>query len=290
MEELSNGIIEIGVSLTGAELQSLKKVKVDREYIWNADAAYWDRHAPLLFPIVGNVWNKEFQINGKKYPMNQHGFARDLPFRVIRRDRDTLHLRQESTEETLRLYPYDYRLDVIYTLCRNKLTVTWRVENPGATDMWFQIGAHPGFFYPRYRATDEIHGYFSFNERDKLVSTIIEPGGYLGEQTFDVPFTDGMLPLTNRTFECDTLLDTRGTVNRVTLHDKDKVPYLTVRFDMPVLALWSPCGGQAPFVCIEPWYGCCDRVRFEGEFDRRAFVNGLAPGGVFETRYDIIVE
>ncbi len=39
MEELSNGIIEIGVSLTGAELQSLKKVKVDREYIWNADAA-----------------------------------------------------------------------------------------------------------------------------------------------------------------------------------------------------------------------------------------------------------
>jgi hypothetical protein len=290
MEELSNGIIEIGVSLTGAELQSLKKVKAEREYIWNADAAYWNRHAPLLFPIVGNVWNKEFQMKGKKYPMGQHGFARDFRFDVVCRDRDILHLRQESDKETLALYPYPYRLDVIYTLCRNKLTVTWRVENTGEEEMWFQIGAHPGFFYPAYRATDDIHGYFSFNEREKLVSTVIETGGYTGASTFDVPLTDGMLPLTNQTFECDTLLDTRGVIKRVTLHDKERKPYLTVRFNMPVLALWSPCGGRAPFVCIEPWYGCCDSEGFEGEFSRRAFVNNLAPGAVFETSYDIIVE
>lgn len=290
MEELSNGIIEIGVSLTGAELQSLKKVKAEREYIWNADAAYWNRHAPLLFPIVGNVWNKEFQMKGKKYPMGQHGFARDFRFDVVCRDRDILHLRQESNKETLALYPCPYRLDVIYTLCRNKLTVTWRVENTGEEEMWFQIGAHPGFFYPAYRATDDIHGYFSFNEREKLVSTVIETGGYTGASTFDVPLTDGMLPLTNQTFECDTLLDTRGVIKRVTLHDKERKPYLTVRFNMPVLALWSPCGGRAPFVCIEPWYGCCDSEGFEGEFSRRAFVNNLAPGAVFETSYDIIVE
>ncbi|MCM1108463.1 MAG: aldose 1-epimerase family protein [Clostridium sp.] len=290
MEELSNGIIEVGVSLTGAELQSLKKVKSEKEYIWNANPAFWDRHAPLLFPIVGNVWNKTFRMDGVAYLMEKHGFARDQQFQVVSRDRDILHLCQESTDETLRLYPRSYRLEVIYCICRNKLTVTWRITNTDDNPMWFHIGAHPGFSYPAYKETDDVHGYFSFNEQKKLVSNTIAPGGYLGEDTFDVPLTEGLLPLANHTFDCDTLLDTRGLINRVTLHDKNKAPYLTVRFNMPVLALWSPCGGQAPFVCIEPWCGCCDSTGYEGEFRDRAFVNELLPGAVFENSYDIIVE
>lgn len=290
MEYLSNGIIEIGVSPTGAELQSLKKVKAEHEYMWQGDARFWDRQAPILFPIVGKVWNNEFQVNGKKYPMNQHGFARDLPFTLVERKRLSLTFRLCSNNETLSLFPYPFELEITYALQRNTLTQTWRVRNTGNEELCFQIGGHPGFNYPAYREGDKLHGFLSFNETDTLISSHVEEHGYMDGTTFDVPLDNGMLPLTNHTFDCDTILDCRGTVNRVTLHDKDQHPYLTMQFHTPVIAIWSPQGGNAPFICIEPWDGCCDSVNYDREFCGRAFMNRVAPGDVFESGFTLIVE
>lgn len=290
MEYLSNGIIEIGVSPLGAELQSLKKVKAEHEYMWQGDARYWGRQAPVLFPIVGKVWNNEFQVNGKKYSMNQHGFARDMTFRVVERRRLSLTFRAESDEETLARFPYPFELDITYTLQRNVLTQRWRVRNPGDNELCFQIGGHPGFNYPAFRSTDKVHGYLTFDERDKLVSSRVTANGYVEGSTFDVEFEDGFLPLTNHTFDCDTILDCRGRINRVTLHDKERRPYLTLRFQTPVIALWSPEGGNAPFLCIEPWNGCCDPADYDREFAGRPFMNRLEPGATFESGFEVIVE
>lgn len=290
MEHLSNGILEIEVSPLGAELQSLRKVTSNFEYIWTADPTYWDRHAPVLFPTVGHVWEHQFRVDGHIYPMGQHGFARDRNFEVIRSADRELTLRQESDEETLKLYPFPYRLEIEYTLLRNVLTVTWRVENIGERDMPFHIGAHPGFNLPDYKDEDTVHGYMDFNVSDKLVSTVIEPGGYTGESTFDVPLSAGRLALTGKTFECDTILDRTERLNRVTLYNKKGHAHLTVCFDMPILALWAPNGGQAPFVCIEPWMGCCDPTGYCGEMKDRPYTTVLAPGEVFTTSYKIIVE
>ncbi len=290
MEYLSNGIIEIGVSPIGAELQSLKKVKAEHEYMWQGDPTFWDRQAPVLFPIVGKVWNNEFQINGRKYPMNQHGFLRDMPFRLTERKRLSMTFRACSNEETLALYPYPFAVEIVYTLQRNKVTQTWRVHNPGEAPLHFQIGGHPGFNYPSYRSTDTLHGYLSFNQRSSLTSSRVEAHGYADGSTFEVQLEDGMLPLTNHTFDCDTILDCTGSINRVTLHDKEQQPYLTVRFHTPVIALWSPAGGNAPFVCIEPWAGSCDSVDYTGEFAERAFMNRVEPGETFESGFEIIVE
>ena len=74
MQTLSNGILTVQVSELGAELQSIKKN--GHEYLWQGDPAFWGRRSPVLFPIVGSVWEKKYRVNGTEYEMGQHGFAR----------------------------------------------------------------------------------------------------------------------------------------------------------------------------------------------------------------------
>ena len=67
----------------------------------------------------------------------------------------------------------------------------------------------------------------------------------------------------------------------------DGKPYVTVEFDMPMFAVWSPEGKNAPFVCIEPWCGRCDEVGYDGTLEERAYGNQIEPGEVFEKAYQI---
>ncbi len=70
---------------------------------------------------------------------------------------------------------------------------------------------------------------------------------------------------------------------------KDKRPYVTLMFSAPLVGLWSP-SGQAPFMCIEPWWGRADKVGYEGEFAERQYVNHLEPGETFEASYMMIFD
>ena len=76
----------------------------------------------------------------------------------------------------------------------------------------------------------------------------------------------------------------------VSLVTPDGKPYVTMDFDAPLFAIWSPEGKDAPFVCIEPWYGRCDSERFDGELKDRDWENALEAGGEFEASYKIIIE
>ena len=72
MEKISNQKLEIGVKEHGAELCSIIRKRDGREYMWQASPEYWKRHSPVLFPIVGSLWNKEMRQDGKTYTMGQH--------------------------------------------------------------------------------------------------------------------------------------------------------------------------------------------------------------------------
>lgn len=291
MEYLSNGIVELEISLLGAELQSIRRVASPTEYLWQGDPTYWDRRAPVLFPIVGRVWNNKAHVDGQTYDIEQHGFLRDMLFeKVVDEDRHIVFAAR-ATEETLKIWPFDFEVRIDYTLLRNVLTIGWSITNHSTQTMPFQIGAHPAFQYPRFNLDDPIHGFLSFDAESPLKSTVIAPGGYADTETFDVEIpSDGLLPLTNSTFECDTILEATGRVKRITLHDKKGRPFVTVRHTMPITALWSPCNGRAPFMCIEPWHGCCDPVGFCEDFSKRAFIEQAAPGETWSTSYEIIIE
>lgn len=290
MEKISNGILEIAVLNKGAELCSIKRIADNEELLWNANPKIWNRQAPVLFPIVGKVWNGEFQVNGKKYQMNQHGFAKDMNFALLHKDNTSLHYGITQTEETLKQYPFNFNLEIRYKLVENTLHVTWLVKNTGNETMYFQIGAHPGFLYRDFKTEDKVHGYLSFNHIDKVVSSNLTSKGFSAPGTYEFPLEAGFLPITDCLFDSDTIIMEEGKVSRVTLHDKNKQPYITVGFDMPVLAIWSPCTQNAPFVCLEPWHGLCDRDGYDGEFAGRDFSNSLACGATFENTYHISLD
>ena len=178
MEYLSNGIIEIEIAPIGAELQSIRRVAAPTEYLWQGDPTYWGRRAPILFPIVGRLWENTAHFGDKSYEIFQHGFARDMLFsKIVDEDRH-LAFSLRSNEESLRLWPFNFELRIDYTLLRNVLTISWSVTNLDTRVMPFQIGAHPAFMYTHYNPDDEVHGFLSFNADSPLVSTKIAPGGY----------------------------------------------------------------------------------------------------------------
>ena len=79
---LENEALKVTINSFGAELASIRGKETDTEYLWNADAKFWKRSAPVLFPFVGSLKNKEYHYEGKTYSMGQHGFARDMEFAV----------------------------------------------------------------------------------------------------------------------------------------------------------------------------------------------------------------
>lgn len=290
MQTLCNGILTVQVSESGAELQSIKKN--GHEYLWQGDPAFWGRRSPVLFPIVGSVWEKKYRVNGTEYEMGQHGFARDMEFSLVSASDDEVWYRIEYSKDTLQVYPWQFVLEIGYRLSGNSIEVLWKVTNPSDEEIFFQIGAHPAFNYPDYDAQKPERGYFVFDRSEGLQCVRIKEKGCVdAESRYPLILTDGAIPLDWKTYdEIDTFVLQDSQVSRVSLLRPDKSPYLTVTFDAPVLGLWSPPGKNAPFVCIEPWFGRCDQAGYEGDFRNRDWMNALAPGKVFSASYTITLE
>lgn len=291
MQTLKNEMLTVEVSEHGAELQSIRKGSY--EYLWQGDPAFWGRRSPVLFPIVGSVWEKCFRVDGKVYEMGQHGFARDMDFELVSCSDTEAWYRLESTEQTLAAYPWQFVLEIGYRLEGNSLEVLWKVTNPGESEMWFQIGAHPAFNYPDYDSETVERGFVAFDRNENLERVGFKGKGCVDpDARFPMPLSDdGLLHLKRDIFDdVDTLMLQGDQVHKVAFMKPDGRAHLTVTFDAPVVAIWSPPKRNAPFFCIEPWYGRCDRADFTGEFKDRDWVNALAPGATFAVSYTITLD
>ena len=287
MTILSNGVLTIEVSGHGAELQSIRKGDV--EYLWQGDPKFWGRRSPVLFPIVGSVWESTYRINGKEYKMGQHGFARDMEFTLVSSSDSEVRYRLVSSEETLSRYPYEFVLEIAYRLHGNCLDVIWEVTNPSDKEIHFQIGAHPAFNYPDYDTEKSGRGSFTFDRNDGLECIRIKEKGCVDAETkWPLDLQDGRLKLEKDTFDAiDTIMLQDSQIGKVNMFREDGSPWLSVSFEAPVVGIWSPPGKVAPFICIEPWYGRCDRAGYVGEYKDKDWMNCLAPGGKFESIYTI---
>ena len=99
-------------------------------------------------------------------------------------------------------------------------------------------------------------GYFAFDVKKELVYRALVEKGCVGDVVRPIPLdADGLLPLNIHTFDIDTFILEDSQIKRVDLLDVEKRPYLSLTFTAPVVGLWSPPTKNAPFVCIEPWYG-----------------------------------
>lgn len=292
METLSNGTLTITVSEHGAELHSLQRN--GHEYLWNGDPTIWARHSPVLFPIVGRVWENRYRVLDTEYTLPQHGLARDMDFKLESKTGTSVEYVLESNDDTLKSYPYHFRLHCGYQLEGDTVRVSWRVENTDARLMHFQIGAHPAFMLPGFDPADNgPRGYFDFDNTGELKFIHPVEKGCVSPEVFTLKRDSGeQLRIDANAFGPATYIFENGQLGRVSILDKQRRPYVSVRFDAPLVALWAPVDvhPECPFVCIEPWYGRCDYVDYEGDYASKPWMQHLAAGHTFEASYTIQCE
>ncbi len=286
---INNGRLELSADTFGAELHSL--TLGGKQYLWQCGDA-WKRYAPILFPFVCSPKDKKYKADGIEYTMpSNHGFARDMEFELVSQTKDEAWFSLKSNDETLAKYPFEFVLEIGYKLSGSEIKVTWRVTNPAKKDLLFSIGGHPAFMCPIAEQGKQSDYYLKLDTDKAITYGLICDGGLLDKEdnllNVDV---DGYCQIDEHMFDKDALIIENRQASRVSLCTPDKKPYLTVSFDAPLFGLWSPAGMGAPFICIEPWYGRCDRAGFAGELKDREYGNSLAQGEKFEKSYTIAIE
>ena len=283
---LENEKLHVEIDSFGAELKSVKNKISEQEYMWQADPTYWGRTSPVLFPFVGSVKDAAYRHEGVTYKMGQHGFARDMEHELVAQTDSAIYFKLNSNEETMKKYPFSFILKIGYELEDNTLKVLWEVENDSADrQLHFSIGAHPAFNCPLYGEENKAGYKFYFANVDEIHHHGHTDTGLSIEEDIILPLENNRVTVTPEFFDGSTYIIEGRQTDEVALEDPNGNRIVSVSFDMPLFALWSPPGKNAPFICIEPWCGRCDAKDFDGELSERAFNNALDAGKTFQTSY-----
>ena len=286
-----NERLSVTIAAHGAELSSIYDKANDRELVWQADPAFWNRHAPVLFPNVGKYYGGHFTYNGTDYPMGQHGFARDTEFEQAASGENFVTYRLCADEESKKVYPFDFVLEITHRLNGNRLTVEWNVKNTDNKEMYFTIGGHPAFNVNVLPDTDFEDYSLVFKEGTEKLSYVLldaESGTAIGDKVYELELTDSKYALKKDMFDKDALVFDGGQIEWAALALPDGKPYIALESKgFPNFGIWSKPG--APYVCLEPWCGRCDNKGFEGEISEKPGIIALKAGETFKKSYDIIV-
>lgn len=288
---LENEELAVKVVSLGAELKSIVKKSTGQEYMWKADPEFWGRTSPILFPFIGNCREGKYRYEGKEYAASKHGFARNMEFTCISETKEELWFSISDTEETRENYPFAFELQIGYRLEKNRLSVLWLVKNKNEKTMYFAIGGHPAFNCPLKEGEKQTDYYIQFDVEDDLIYTMADENGLTAFKNNLLPLNedDQTFRITENLFDRDALLIEDRQTRRISFLDCEKEPYVTVEMDTPVIGIWAPAGGKAPFICIEPWDGCCDQADFTGTLSERQYENSLEAGQEYKNSYSIII-
>ncbi len=275
--------LAVEVSTLGAEMQSLRTGD-GRDFLWNGDAAWWTGRSPILFPIVGKAPDDRLAVNGKTYPMAQHGIARRREFAIIEQTATSCRHELVSSPETREVYPFDFRLVLEHALDGNRLSVNATVQNSGEALLPFGIGFHPAFLWPLPGADGKPHEVILDNGGEPGVIQL--EGGLIGKTLPTSPFEAGRLTLKPDLFANDALIFPEDAGTGLTFQAQGG-PSLHFAFDnLPNIALWQKPG--APFLCIEPWHGMAAHAGGTAELVERPYTVALPAGE--EMRFGFTVE
>lgn len=276
---ISNAHISATINAHGAELCSLK-TNQNREYIWEGNPDFWGKHSPILFPIVGTLKNNTFFHNEKEYTLSRHGFARDMLFSMIEKTENSVTFSIQSNTETLTNYPFEFELQIKYTLIQTTLTIAYTVNNTGHNKIPFSIGAHPAFALPSHFEDYTI----AFEKTEPLEYTLLE-NDLVSSHTETIDVNDNLVPLTYELFQNDALIFKKLESNALTILE-NKNPILKVNFeDFPNLGIWTKVG--APFICIEPWFGYSDTVESTGNLFEKEGIIVVKEKENFQAKFSI---
>ncbi len=287
---IENEEIKVEVEEHGAELKSMQDKKTSLDYMWCADPKYYQRTSPNLFPIVGSLKDKKYRYDGAEYEMGQHGFVRDMDWRMEKTAENELHCYIESDEETQKKYPFSFAIEIIYVLTGRKLQLTWKITNQDTKKMYYAFGGHPCFTCPIHGEADKVGYGYDFHKDGDIVYRLLDTStGLCLPEEHVLKLDDGRTVFTPEFFDRSAYIVTGNQTQKISLVDPAGKHYLTVSFDAPMFGLWSAEGKNAPYAAIEPWFGRCDDVDFAGTLEERVGEMSLEPDEMFSSTYTIEV-
>ena len=279
--EIKNSFIKAQIKSFGAELNSLKKCDENFEYIWQANSKYWARHSPVLFPIVGRLKEDSYFYKNKKYSLSQHGFARDKEFEIVQNEADFIEFRLKSDEKSLEVYPFFFELNIGYKLDKNSLIVSYKVKNKSDEKMYFSIGAHPAF-------NTQVGDFLEFENIKTTKRYFLDEKGLIYKNQ-DLNLENSKLYLDKDLFKEDALVFNDSNIKQITLKNIENKSRVKVKFDnFPYLGIWSK-PNDAPFVCIEPWFGVADEQNSNQKIEDKKGILSLEKEEEFFCFYTIEV-
>lgn len=287
--KLENDVLCVEIAELGAEITKIYDREKNTDILWEGNPVYWKRHSPILFPNVGKTYGNQVLIEGSTYTTVQHGFARDSVFTCVSSSDDAASFLLVSSEETKKVYPYDFELYINYSLRGKELTVEWQVKNCSGKPMFFTIGGHPAFRFGKEGEKKEDY-LLKFPGKEALTYILVDlkTGTAVPDQTYTLELSDGMCPVTEEMFLKDALIFDGGQIEEVWLCRKDGTPYAGMRCEgFPNFGIWSV--KDAPFVCLEPWKGRCDNFGFAEDISKKPGIVPLPENEVFIKSYQIIV-
>ncbi len=287
---LQNNFLIVKIKKKGAEIISVFNKKKSFEHIWQADKNSWNQSAPILFPIVGKLKNGKYILDNKEYKMKNHGFASFSDFQVVSKCNKKAVFKLTSNSNTLKKYPFKFKLLVKYTLKGGKILIENTVENTDNKKMYFSIGAHPGFNIPFNKGEKYTDYYLEFNKTETIDRLpLTKKKGLLSTKVVKNYLANtNKLHLNHQMFKDRAVIlkELKSSIVKI----KSKNSNMSVRIQIknfPYLGIWTTSKSNMPFICIEPWYGISDAINTNGNFKNKKGIQMLDTAKKFKMKYFI---
>jgi len=272
---LSSADLGVQVDPLGAQLSVLRD-RAGRDLLWNGEAAVWSGRAPFLFPIVGALAGGSYRLGGNTYQLSRHGFARGKRFAVLEQTPTSALLRLSADESTLKVYPFQFELDVRFALQGPALSVSLSVRNPGTQELPASMGFHPAFRWPLPFGQPRAAHFIELKSDEPAPVRRLDADGLVTPETYPTPIVGRRLALDDRLFTNDALIFDSIRSHCLT-YGAEQGPRIQVSYpDAPYLGVWTKPG--AAFICIEPWRGIADSQGFAGDFTHKTGIFTVPPG------------
>lgn len=280
---IQNKLLKVEVFLLGAEVRSVKNLQNNNEYMWDGNPSIWAGVSPVLFPLVGRTTNGYISFKQKKYPLNNHGFARQSLFNVAKHSLDSATLNINTYNLEKDIFPFNLDFSVTYTLKDNTLITTFRVINCDTQIAYFSVGAHPAFKCP-FDDKHQLDDYeIEFAANQQLTLHTLNNGGLFSDST---PVNIDKIDISKNTFDNDALIYSNFEQSWAQLSEKKTGKYIKVNFDnFPWFGIWSKPGAR--YICLEPWCGHADNAGFNQEIQYKSGIIELNPSNSWEQYYSI---
>jgi galactose mutarotase-like enzyme len=274
---IASGNLNAEIALKGGELIALSTAS-GHDLQWSGDPAVWKGRAPILFPIVGALAGGRYRLDGQSYALPRHGFARDRLFSAVEVTPSRVLLRLTADEETLKLYPFRFDLDLDFALTGATLAITATIRNrEPARALPASFGFHPAFAWPLPFGAPRAGHAITFEKEELPWVRRLAGDGTLLPQSFPSPVLGRTLALRDDLFTDDALIFD-AVRSRHVVYGAPDGPRIEVGLgDAPQLGLWSRPG--ANFICIEPWHGHADPQNYTGDLRAKPGLFSLPAGG-----------